>query len=487
MSIAVVDAGTTSIRGMVYDAQGCVMDTVSVPTPVCVGADGVHVTQSPKVYDQALITILSALAGRHAIDAVSVTAYRSAPTLVDAQGNALCDFIMWQDTRNEAICRQIAREADDAVWQHSGARVNTVFTASKITWLKHNEPALYKKSYKALIVPDYLILKMTGCFATDYTYGSRTHVMNIRTLDWDGEMCRLFDLDQDKLADLRQQGSVIGTVTKEFAALSGLRAGIPVISAGGDQQCGALGLGVLDETVIEVNSGTGSFVIAHSDAPNLERKNAICNVSALPGKWMLEMNIISCASGVNWLIREFFPEYWDKPSCFDEINRIAESTPPGANRLCAVPHFQGCGSRAWNPQARACFYGFSLGSRKEDMVRALYEGIAIEIAKSIDALPDAVTQRAKSLAIAGGLSKSAIYRRILADVTGRTLTIPGNAQATAYGAFMTAAVTLGMFPSYQAAFSAGQTAERLTPDGSNYALYQALRERTEKLIRAMEC
>ena len=121
------------------------------------------------------------------------------------------------------------------------------------------------------------------------------------------------------------------------------------------------------------------------------------------------------------------------------------------------------------------------------MVRALYEGIAIEIAKSIDALPDAVTQRAKSLAIAGGLSKSAIYRRILADVTGGTLTIPGNAQATAYGAFMTAAVTLGMFPSYQAAFSAGQTAERLTPDGSNYALYQALRERTEKLIRAMEC
>lgn len=484
MNILVIDVGTTSIRGILFDSGGEMIVGHSVNTPVRIEKNGQYVEQDPLVYDRALMEICKTIAQEHRVDAVSVTAFRSAPTMVDRDGRALCNFIMWQDTRNAGICRELSAE-NDFIYRHSGAKVNTVFTASKLTWLKKNAPEIYNRAWKAMIVPDYVVHRMTGEFATDYTYGSRTHVMDIHTLQWSAELCELFDLDMDKLCELRAQGSVIGRVNAEFAVSSGIQEGTPVVSAGGDQQCGALGLGVLDSSTIEVNSGTGSFVISLVDKPCLENPNVICNVAAVPNKYTQEMNIIASASALNWLIREFFPEYWGKQPDFEKINALAENTPAGANGLFAVPHFQGCGSRDWNPEARALFYGFSLGSRRDDMVRALYEGIAAEISKSIDALPE-ICRSADSIAVAGGLSKSNVYNQILSDMTGRNLLREPNAQATAYGAYISAAVTLGVYSDYAQALKRRrmQDARLYAPNCENVRFYQDYKLRTERFYRA---
>jgi len=483
MNILVIDIGTTSIRGILFDPAGEMVASHGIFTPVKIEKNGQFVEQDPMVYNHAMASICKTIAQDHPVDAVSVTAFRSAPTLVDREGRALCNFIMWQDTRNAAICRGLSEE-NGFIYRHSGAKVNTVFTASKITWLKQNAPEIYNRAYKAMIVPDYVVNFMTGEFATDYTYGSRTHVMDIHSLEWSQDLCRLFDIDMDKLCELRSQGSVIGYVNAAFSKLTGIREGVPVISAGGDQQCGALGLGVLDSSTIEVNSGTGSFVISLVDDPYLENMNVICNVAAVPGKYTQEMNIIASASALNWLIREFFPEYWGEQPDFEKINRIAEDTPVGANGLFAVPHFQGCGSRDWNPESRAQFYGFSLGTRRSDMVRALYEGIAAEISKSIDVLPE-ICRSASSIAVAGGLSKSGAYNQILSDMTGRSLVREQNAQATAYGAYISAAVALGVFADHAAALKQRKNAGAriYTPNLENTRFYEGYKQRTEQLYR----
>ena len=485
MNILVIDIGTTSIRGIVYGDGGVMKDMHSIQTPLQIDPDSGFIQQRAEVYRSTVVEIARELGSAHAIDVISVTAYRSAPTLVDRDGRALCDFIMWQDTRNSAICRSLQPESR-FIYEKSGARLNTVFTASKLTWLKENEPELWAKAYKAMIVPDFVIHFMTGVFATDRTYGSRTHVMDIRTLEWDDDLCRVFRIDRGHLCELRDQGSVIGYVTASFAAATGLPAGIPVVSAGGDQQCGALGLGVLDSSTIEVNSGTGSFVISLVNEPKLENEAVICNVAAVPGMYTQEMNIIASASAVNWLIREMFPEYWGERPDFDTVNRIAAETPAGSHGLLVVPHFQGCGSRDWNPDAMATFSGFSLGSGRRDLIRALYEGIAAEIAKSIDALPESC-RRAEAIAVAGGLSRSDIYNRILCDMTNRRLICGRNAQATALGAYMSAAVSLGLYRDYADAWHhvKDSSGDRIYhPDPETARFYEGYKERTEKLYRA---
>lgn len=486
MHILSLDVGTTSMRGILYDREGREVACETVLTPLLIDQKKNTMEQNPLVYRRGAVQICRGIAARYPVDAVSVTAFRSTPTLVDRQGEALCPFIMWQDTRNSAICESL-RPHNQRIYQTCGASVNTVFTGTKLTWMKRFWPEAYQKAYKAMIVPDYIIHAMTGTFATDRTFGSRTLLMDIRTLQWNDDMCRLLEIDRNKLCELCDQGGIRGGVTPEFARATGLKAGIPVITAGGDQQCGALGLGVMDSQTIEVNSGTGSFVISLVDKPCLENSNVICNVAAVPGLYTQEMNIIASASAVNWLIREYFPEYWGDQPDFDAVNRIAAQTPAGAHGLLSVPHFQGCGSRDWNPQARAGFWGFSLGSKRGDMIRALYEGIAAEIAKSIDALPSQC-QSAKEIAVAGGLSRSNIYLQILSGMTNRTLLRSHHMQATARGAWISAAVTLGLYGSYQAAIDQTRridTIDRIVPIGEEADFYtNHYKPQTEALYRA---
>ncbi len=485
MNILSVDVGTTSMRGILYDRSGAVLNTYSLSTPLVFSQN--FIEQTPEAYRHGLVQICRSIAATHTVDAISLTAFRSAPTLADADGNALCNFIMWQDTRNHEICRRLSSN-NQRVYEHTGASINAVFTATKITWFRENMPDVYRKAYKAMIVPDFLIQFMTGEFVTDKTYGSRTSLMNIRTLAWDKEMCELFHIDEDKLCRLTDQGTIAGYTTCAFHKLTGIAEGIPVISAGGDQQCSALGLGELDDSSLVINSGTGSFVLSLLDEPYLENHNMICNVSAIPGKYIVESNILASAAAVNWTIRELFPEYWnDGEPDFGRINSLAEDTAPLAGGLSCIPHFQGCGTRDWNPSSRAVFCGLSLQSRRSDFIRALYEGIAAEIAKSVAALP-ASCQNVREIYVGGGLTKSNIYNQILSDMLGRQLIRYSDSQATAIGAFVSAAVCLGLYDRYQDALASVRKNSDITkfvPNTDNHGLYQSYIEDSEKIYRSI--
>ena len=483
MNILVVDIGTTNMLGTLYNELGEVLAFKSVSTPLILERG--FIEQLPGRYVEGLLDICRAITSDRPVDAVSLTAFRSATTLVDGDCNPLYNFILWHDTRNKELCERFAYAADD-VYESSGSRINTVFTATKLLWLKENEPELYHSAYKAVIVPDYLISLMTGEFVTDRTYGSRTHLMNIRTLEWDLALCKLFSLDEKKLCALIDQGTIAGKVRTQFSELSGLSAGIPVISAGGDQQCGALGLGILDSASLEVNSGTGAFIISLIDHPLLDNHSMICNVSALRGKYIVESNVISGASAINWIVRELFPEYWGERPDFAAVDRQIASVPAGAGGLYCVPHYQGCGSRCWNPAAKAGFWGFTLATTRAEMARSLYEGIAAEIAKSIDALP-ASCQAAKRVYAAGGLTQSIVYNQILSDMLGREIKVYSDPQATSIGAFISAAVELGLYDEYNSALEAVRShgsVETFIPNLELTGLYEDYKHKTEEMYRA---
>ena len=173
LNILVIDIGTTSTRGILYDERGSELAMHSVSTPLITDADTGYMEQSPDTYRACITEIAKAIAEAGAVDAVSVTAYRSAPTLVDKEGRALTNFIMWQDTRNSGICQRLAPESD-LIYRRSGERLNTVFTASKLTWFRENMPEVWRRAWKAMIVPDYVIHLMTGIawgHYQDYLYG----------------------------------------------------------------------------------------------------------------------------------------------------------------------------------------------------------------------------------------------------------------------------------------------------------------------------
>ncbi|MCD7837434.1 MAG: hypothetical protein LUG65_00800, partial [Clostridiales bacterium] len=268
----------------------------------------------------------------------------------------------------------------------------------------------------AMVVPDYLIYTMTGSVATDRTYGSRTLLMNLASGQWDDELCSLFSIEKDKLCSLIEVGEVAGQVSESFAAATGLTAGTPVVTAGGDQQCAALGLGVFDPSAVAINCGTGAYAIGVSDVPILDNPGIICNRASVPGKYIVEASVSRCATALNAFITQTYPEFGG------DMERLNHEVEFGTDQ-------------------------------RAKQARALYESVAAGIADCVARIPHG---EQITCYLSGGVSNSDIFNRILAKAVGHPLIRWNDPEATAIGAFISGAVALGVYPDYDAAFQAAR-------------------------------
>ena len=479
-NVLVIDIGTSSMKGVLYDRFGKIQQMFQVQySPEYLPSD--RVEQDPRDWKNALIDITSEAVKWSqeygiTIEGVSVTSQRTSIIPVDKEGIPLRKAIMWQDKRTYEICKEL-EPFSEYVYKRTGSKINPVFTAPKITWLKTHEPKIYHKSYKIIVIPDYVIFLMTGKFVTDYTYGSRTSLMNIQSLEWDEELLTLFKVDKEKLGDLVPQGSIVGHSTEAFCKLTGLPVGTPVISAGGDQQCAALGAGVVENGSIQATTGTGSFIIASSDTLQLDpQMRTICNVAAVQNKYVLESSILTTATVSNWFSENFYMESKEQSS-FEKMLEDASRSSVGSNNLITFPHFQGRGSPDWNPLAKGLFFNVTLASTRGDFARSILESIALEVSENLDVMIDLLGS-ITSMSVAGGLTKSPLFNQIQADVYNQQISLPANQETTSLGAWVSAALALGIYSSHEAALKQAEQGTAKTkyyPNKDNIAVYNKLK------------
>ena len=293
----------------------------------------------------------------------------------------------------------------------------------------------------------------TGNWITDATYGSRSLLMNLKTREWDDELLGIFEVDREKLCDIAEPGSIVGTVTSEAAEKTGLPEGIPVISAGGDQQSAALGLGVLKEGTMEVSVGTGGYIIAASDGiPDDLRQDVICNASAIPGQYILESSILTCASAFNWFLKLCYDmNETNKKEVLARVNEDIEKSMEKDTDVIVLPYFQGRGTPDWNSRAKGSFHNLTLGTTRGDIARALFEGLCIEISDNVNVIEQYV-KKTESIFACGGLANSACFTQMLSDACETPVGIYDDNEATALGAWISAAVSTGLYPDYKEAF-----------------------------------
>lgn len=452
MNILIIDVGTSSMRGILFRENGDKIHSVQLKYRPVYGKEGL-VTQRAGDWSSALYEIVSAM-GRKAdssgesIDALSLTSQRSSVIPVDGDGNVLMDAIMWQDTRNKEICNGL-KEYDDLLFEKTGAMANTVFSGSKMTWIRQNCPDIYRKTYKFLTVAEYLLYLMTGGYHTDVTYGSRSGLMDIRKRKWDIDLLKLYQVEEERLSVLHEPGDVIGAITDDFARLTGLKEGTPVISAGGDQQCAALGQGAVKEGMLSIVTGTGGFIeAAIPSVPSDLTKEVVCNCSSVPGEYLLETNVLTCCCALDWFGRNFYEKNPGEID-YDRINRDLEHCENVSSTL-VMPYFSGTGTPAWNPDAKAVFSNITLSTDKKEMLKGLVEGICMEIKNNIDTLKKYVA--VQHACISGGMAQSNIISQIQADVYGITLSRVEDCETSALGALMAAGRSLGVYTDFDQAY-----------------------------------
>lgn len=490
-SILTIDIGSTSMRAVHHDREGKVLHKCRRGTIPDYFEDK-RVELDCKKFINALLSLLHEsyeyAKTRHIdVAAISVTSQRSSVVPVDQKGEPLAPFIMWHDKRTVPICREMAGN-EDRVYALTGLRISPVLSAVKMTWIQREQPAVYAKTSKMMGIQDVVIHTLCGEFVTDNSLASNTNLQNLHTLRWDEELLEMFGVERSHLCDLIPPGSVCGKTTAELERFTGIRQGTKVVTAGGDQQCAALGLGIISEGKLKCTTGTGSYLIAHSKAPIIDKKKRfLCKVGAIPGSYNLEAGMLTTGTVYRWFIEQFYRKGQEAAE-IEDVNKEVLSSPPGANGVLLLPHFEGSGAPHWNPDDCGVFYRMKLSTTRADMARAVLEGIVMEMGENISLFKEHLGEISQ-VCVSGGMTKFAAYNQLQADIYDSNVVLHANRESTSLGAWISAAVACGLYSSYEDAFTTIQppgSETTFTPNNEMTELYQRLNHERTNLYKSLQ-
>jgi sugar (pentulose or hexulose) kinase len=441
--VCCIDLGTTGIKAALCGPGGNVESKVQAPADPGAEFDAAHTRAA------SLELIGRLMAGSRvppeSVAAVSITSQRATIVPLARSGEPSGPAVSWQDTRCAPEVESFFLRFPAAHFQAlTGLPPSALWSLSKILWIRERMPERFEATARFCLLPDFVYTAL-GCqrLVTDLASASLTGMLDTRLLSWSPDILRAAGLSRDMLPGLVPSGTVIGAVSGSAAAATGLQAGTLLVAGGGDQQCAALGMGVVDPGDAGLCLGTAAVVSCPTASPPGETLHgkAFSTVHAAPERWVLEGIHNTFGSALSWAAAAL---------AFGSVEELEHAAASASSSGCLfVPHLAGCGSPDFNPLAPGAFSGLTLSTTREAMARGVLEGVALETRRILDALDvgTAVTR----LRVTGGASRSDLLPRILADMTGRELLLCAEPEATLVGAALLAWTGAGHYADSAAA------------------------------------
>ena len=476
-----VDVGTSGVKAILVAEDGVVAASATAPLSLDTPEPG-WAEQDPEAWwDAARAAIRDVLAQRAGarVAGIGISGQMHSSVFLDKRGAVIRPALLWCDGRTTAECREIERRAGGEThlreWVCNPALEG--FTLPKVLWLRNHEPAAFARLATVLLAKDFVRLRLTGTVATEPSDASGTLMFDPAHLRWSREMLAAVELPPSLLPDVGGSANVLGRVTKDAAALTGLATGIPVVGGGADNACGAAGVGAITPGEAVSSWGTSGTVLAPTAEPRVDprlRAHTFCHVA--PDLWYVIGVVLSAGGAFAWYrdqcAREL-PEEKRDDILVDEARGIA----PGAEGVTFLPYLQGERTPHRNASLRAAFTGLSLAHSRAHMTRAVLEGVCFALRDSVTILED-LDLMPSSLLLTGGGAKSAFIRQLQADVFGVPVTTVNREEGGAYGAALLAAVGAGAFPDLQAAVRHTLTRQPMTfPNSATHQAYEPIYER----------
>lgn len=450
------DLGTSSDKASLFSTEGRLIGSYTVPYDVHFFGKNCA-EQNPEDWWRAVCTATNKIMKEidpEDVLAVSFSSQMQACIVVDREGNALRPAMIWADLRAEEQAEQLAdRVGADRMYELNGHRVSASYSIEKLMWIRDHEPEVYEKTYKMLLAKDYIICRLTGEFVTDYSEASGTDAFNLRELSWSREILEAAGIERDKLPELHASVDVIGTLSESAAKALGLTVKTKVVCGGGDGPCSALGAGSIESGQNFLSFGTSAWIAGTSDEMFLDKeKTLICFGHVITGKYMPCGTMQAAGSSYSYiknaLCREEEQRAKEKgESVYEVLNRLAAASPAGAKGLVFLPYLLGERSPRWNPDTSGSFLGIKMEHEKCDYIRAVLEGVAM----NLDIILEAHREREEitELVLTGGGAKGDILAQILSDVLGVRLHRLDNVEAaTSIAAAVIAGVGVGVFDDF---------------------------------------
>ncbi len=489
-----IDIGTSACKAAVFDQAGRVRAEASRSYAVHQPQPG-WAQQDPEDWWQAAAAAVSELwqLGITPADiaGVAVDGQSWAAVAVDAQGCSLCPTPIWYDTRSQAQCDELkARIGEQRIFALCGNPVQPGYQLPKILWYKQNWPGVLERTSKILSSNGYLTLKLTGQCTQDLAQGYGMFCFDMARGAWDTAMATEIGIDPDWLCEPLACHQIVGAVTAEAAAATGLLAGTPVVAGGLDCACGTLGAGVAAEGQTQEQGGTaGGMSVCQSSSR--AHPALILSFHVTGSSWLLQGGTVGGGGVLRWLegqlcAQERVAAAQRGVGVFDIINEECAAVPAGCEGLTFLPYMAGERSPIWDPQAKGVYFGLDYTKTRAHLLRAGMEGVAFSLRHNLDTAAQAGA-RVTGLTAMGGAANSVLWTQIKADVTGLPIDVPSSDTATTLGAALLAAVGVGAYESFEQAV--GQTV-RVTrthqPDPERFELYSRQYETYRELYEQLK-
>jgi glycerol kinase len=454
--ILAIDQGTTGTTCLVFDGEGRIAGRAysefeqHFPRPGWVEHDPGEIWEVTRRV--AIEAIGHAGIKGAELQGIGITNQRETVVAWDpASGEPVHRALVWQDRRTAPRCEELRAEGQEGlVRERTGLVIDPYFSATKIEWLLANAEGSEHAVFGT--VDSWLLFKLTGRHATDYTNASRTMLFDIHRLAWDDELCTLFGVDPARLPEALPSAQVYGT-TSEFGGE------VPVAGMAGDQQAALFGQACHHAGSAKNTYGTGSFVLlnAGSDAPE-PSEGLLTTIACSTGGeavYALEASIFVTGAAVQWLR--------DGLGIIDEAgeSEALAASLQGNDGVYFVPALTGLGSPHWDPYARGTIVGLTRGSGRAHLARAALEAIAYQTIDAVRAEEGASGRALAELKADGGGVENHWLMQFQADMLGIPVVVPEIAETTALGAAYLAGIATGCW-------SAGQLGE-MWREGACYA------------------
>lgn len=408
---------------------------------------------------------------------------------VDKNGHPLYRAIVWLDGRAEAEADELRQKLPDAAYKKKTGlpSVDGFTPLAKLLHIRRQMPEIYEKTEKFMLLEDYVTYCLTGKTVSEKSLLSSTGYFDLTTDSLWQEALDAAGIPADRIPTPVDPGAAVGCLTEEMAQRMGLTAETVLYAGAMDQIAGAVGCGNCEVGSLHETTGTAMIVASTMSLSDAMARNDRLTVyrHAEKDKYLLLSIGRTATSILKWFAEQFFAAEHHE-DIYAHLSEVTEQGVPGANGIILLPYFEGTIGSEGAEQLKGTFWNVGLHNTRGDFVRAIFEGVSYMLRDNLSLLGEASGGR--QLISIGGASKSDIWCRIKADVTGCEIVTVTQSEAALFGAACIAAVGSGQMPSLQAALAQLKPAKiyRPNPEGrtfyeTQYSTYKKMQSSLEKL------
>jgi xylulokinase len=357
------------------------------------------------------------------VECFAISGHSLGAVPLDKQGRLLRKSTpIWSDARAEAQAAQFFRDQDPGAWslQTGNGFPPHLYTLFKILWYREHEPEMFRKLDKVIGTKDYINFRLTGRICTDPSYASGSGVYDLARWQYSEPLIAGSGLPRGLFPEIVPSTQVIGEVLPPVARELGLPNGVKVVAGGVDNSCMALGARNIADGRVYTSLGSSAWIAVSSRQPVLEpQQRPYVFTHVIPGMFTSAVSIFSAGTSLRWVRDTLCPDLLsqDGKDPYALMDEAAARSPVGARRLVFNPSLAGGSSQEASPHIRGAFVGLDLSHRKEDLIRASLEGIAMNLGSVLEIFKGLTTLSGEMTMVGGG-SRSPLWLQIFADVYG---------------------------------------------------------------------